>query len=262
MRRNSDTKHNQDYSAKTLAAVLRAQKIATMPELMVSLGTKAERTVFRKLAELPYRTSYSHRGRYYTLDTVAAFDTHGLWSFKSVWFSSAGTLLATAAAAVEKADAGFFVDEIDNVLHVGTKDVLRKLERDGRIARETVDGQYLYLSRHSARRREQLHARKMRLAQPTVMGALPAAEFMPDEMKAAIVLFCSLLDEKQRRLYAGLESMKTGHGGDRQIAALLGLDAGTVAIGRRQLLDRDVQVDRVRNAGAGRKSVEKKHRTS
>jgi len=33
---------NRDYSAKTLAAQLRAQKIATMPELMLSLGTKAE----------------------------------------------------------------------------------------------------------------------------------------------------------------------------------------------------------------------------
>ena len=28
-------------------------------------------TVFRKLSELEYRTSYSHRGRYYTLDELA-----------------------------------------------------------------------------------------------------------------------------------------------------------------------------------------------
>ena len=63
---------------------------------------------------------------------------------------------------------------------------------------------------------------------------------MPDELRAAIILFYSLLDERQRRLYAALESLKIGHGGDRRIAELLGLDAGTVARGRQQLLAGDV----------------------
>lgn len=89
-------------------------------------------------------------------------------------------------------------------------------------------------------------------------GPLPEAPIMPDELRAAIVLFSSLLDEKQRRLYAGLEALKTGRGGDARIAELLGLDVGTVARGRGELLARDVEVDRVRRAGGGRKPVEKK----
>jgi len=52
---------------------------------------------------------------------------------------------------------------------------------------------------------------------------------LPDELKAAIVLFYSLLDERQQRLYAGLEAMKVGHGGDAQVAELLDIDPGTVA---------------------------------
>ena len=84
-------------------------------------------------------------------------------------------------------------------------------------------------------------------------------EVSPDEMKAAIILFYSLLDEQQRRLYAGLESMRLGHGGDSVLADLLGLDPHTIARGRRQLLDQDVEVGRVRrDPGAGRKAVEKK----
>ena len=34
----------------------------------------------------------------------------------------------------------------------------------------------------------------------------------------------SLLDEKQRRLYAGPESLKLGYGGDRKVAEFLGMD--------------------------------------
>ena len=79
---------------------------------------------------------------------------------------------------------------------------------------------------------------------------------------AAIVLFFSLLDEQQRRLYAALESFKLGYGGDRKMADILGLDVSTVARGRRELLDHDVKVDRVRRAGAGRKLIEKKRQKS
>ena len=82
-------------------------------------------------------------------------------------------------------------------------------------------------------------------------------DVVPDELKAAIVLFYSLLDEKQRRLYAGLEALKLGHGGDRRVAELTGLDPGTVARGRRELLKGDVDTRRVRKAGGGRKAIKK-----
>jgi hypothetical protein len=83
-----------------------------------------------------------------------------------------------------------------------------------------------------------------------------------EKLRAAIVLFYSLLDEQQRRLYAGLESIKRGHGGDRQMAEWLGLDVETVARGRRELLADEVQADRVRRAGGGRPRAEKKRPTS
>ena len=92
---------------------------------------------------------------------------------------------------------------------------------------------------------------------PGVVDA-SALRVSPDELKAAILLFYSLLDEQQRRLYAGLESIKMGHGGDAMIADFLGLDAHTVARGRQQLLDRDVMVGRTRQSGGGRKRTEKK----
>jgi len=71
------------------------------------------------------------------------------------------------------------------------------------------------------------------------------------------VLFFSLLDERKRRLYAGLESLKWGHGGDRKVANLLGLDEKTVARGRRELLDQDLDYDGVRKPGGGRRPLKK-----
>lgn len=248
------------FSKEILAALLREQKIATMPELGAALGTTVERTVFRKLQELAYHTSYSHRGRYYTLNEVANFDAQGFWSYESVWFSAHGTLLSTAEAMVETSEQGRFVDELDNTLHVGTKDALRKLVCDGRLARKKVGGQYLYCSVKPSTRRRQLLTREALRNELAVGDPLPDDNFMQDELKAAIILFFSLLDEKMRRLYAGLESLKLGHGGDCRIADLLGLAPGTVARGRSQLLSRDIEVGRIRRTGAGRPTLEKKHR--
>lgn len=250
------------YTADAAAALIRQQKIATLPELMAALGTEARRTAVRKLEAISARASYSHGGRYYTLDDVAEFDRLGLWSHRQVWFSLRGNLLETAVELVEMAEFGYFVEELDNLLHVGTKDALRKLVRAARLARTEMAGRFLYCAQDPRRRREQLVARRARLAHPGLVGPLPDAAILPEELRAAIVLFFSLLDEKQRRLYAGLEALKTGHGGDTRIAELLGLDVSTVARGRRELLAQDVEVERVRASGGGRKTTEKKRRKS
>lgn len=247
------------FPSKALLQMIRRQKTVSMEQLTGALGTVVKRTVFRKLNELDYRASYSHRGRYYTLDSVADFDADGLWSHQSVWFSIHGTLVATVESMVDAGELGYFAYELDNRLHVGTKDALRKLVHDGRLGRKKVEGRYLYGSAEPARLRRQVLARKSYM-QRTLGGPLPNPDGMHDELKAAIILFFSLLDEKQRRLYAGLESLKLGHGGDQRMAELLGMGVGTVARGRRELLERDVEMGRTRKAGGGRKTAEKKRR--
>jgi hypothetical protein len=51
--------------------------------------------------------------------------------------------------------------------------------------------------------------------------------------------------------------MKVGHGGDAQVAELLGIDPGTVARGRQELLAGDIAPGRARRLGGGRPSVKK-----
>ena len=48
----------------------------------------------------------------------------------------------------------------------------------------------------------------------------------------------------------------------RSIAAFIGMDPHTVAKGRRELMEQDFELDRIRKAGGGRKPVEKKLRKS
>jgi hypothetical protein len=105
--------------------------------------------------------------------------------------------LNTAATLVTDAPAGYFTDELDAVVQVATKDALRHLVQQDRLYRGELAGRYLYCAKERQRRQEQWAVRQ--------------AQQRPDqELQAAIVLFYSLLDEQQRRLYAGLESLEWG----------------------------------------------------
>ena len=82
------------FSPDSLRKLLLHDQVATLPDLKRALGTDVDLTVFRKLKQLDYLTSYSHGGRFYTLREIARFGADGLWSCTPAWFSRYGTLLS------------------------------------------------------------------------------------------------------------------------------------------------------------------------
>jgi len=248
------------YHLTVLKAFLSKHKVATIEQLGTALGNPARCTVFRKLSELDYISSYSHRGKYYTLRSFARFTAQGLWRFRSVGFSRFGNLLETLEAFVQRSPAGYSAGELKEILGVKTKHALTQLVREGRLQREKIEAAYVYFSMEKSLARKQRRARTVhaKTSLATVMVANP--ELAVEEAKATILLFSSMLNEKQRRLYAGLESLKLGHGGDIHIASLLGMDPHTVSRGRQELINADCGSDTVRASGGGRLSQEKKRR--
>jgi hypothetical protein len=246
------------FRPETLVALLRRQRVATIVELKAALGTRSEMTVFRKLRAVDYLTSYSHRGRFYALRESTEFDERGLWSYRGIHFSRFGTLLDTATEVVSRSEQGYYAPELVKELEVPVKDALFRLVERRRLTREELAGMYLYLAAEAEKRRHQRLHREAALASRSQLLPGVAEVETPDEVRAAILLFYSLLDEQQRRLFAGLESLRLGRGGDRRIAESLKLDAHTVGRGRKELVTWDLQMDRVRRPGGGRPPVEKK----
>jgi hypothetical protein len=247
----------EKFAAKDLLSIFRMTKIMDLAEIKNSLGTQSTMTVFRKLKQLSYFTSYSHRGKYYTIKDMARFNEKGLWFFRAVRFSKYGTLLETTKIFVNISEIGYSARELEEELEVVVQETLLRLYKYGEIFREKMSGVYIYVSADPPIRERQLLLRRE-------IESIPAdglsIDILSHELKAALILFFSILDERQRRLYAGLESFKLGHGGDNKIADLLGLDVHTVAKGRREVFSQDFETKHIRKKGGGRKSVEKKHR--
>jgi hypothetical protein len=244
------------FAAKELLSLFKRKKVSDLAEIKEALGTQSTMTAFRKLKQLCYLTSYSHRGKYYTIKDIAEFNNKGLWNFRSIRFSKYGTLMETSRGFVNISEIGYSARELEEELEVRVQETLFQLHKNEKIFREKMSGVYIYVSTDPTIRERQLLLRRQIESIPVDTLSIKA---ISHELKAAIVLFYSILDERQRRLYAGLESFKFGYGGDRKIANLLDSNTHTVAKGRRELFSQDFEAKRVRKEGGGRKPVGKKH---
>ncbi len=147
-------------TAKALRNLFHRDHVAAMDDLFRALDTQCRMSVFRRLKEIGYRTSYTHCGRYYTLENIPKFDERGLWFYQDVGFSKSGTLKATLKTLVESGPAGFTHEELEGLLHIRVHSTLWELVRENAIGREDLGGIYLYVSTSSERRAEQQKRRQ------------------------------------------------------------------------------------------------------
>lgn len=247
----------QNVNLQKIEKFILSKNIVTFKELSKYIGKTSRMTIIRRLRELSYLTSYSHTGKYYTLDSIPEFSKEGLWSYNSVYFSKIGTLINTCDYFVNNSESGYSVKELQNILHIDVKLSLIELHKRGKLYREKFIGGYVYFNKHFPRRKQQLIIRRSQNETTVLNIGKLLSHVITDELKAAIILFYSILDEKQRRLYAGLESLKIGHGGDNLISQLLKTDTETVSKGRKELISGYFEKDRVRKQGAGRPEIKK-----
>lgn len=140
---------------------LRLRKMATLTELVLHLECSA-RTVHRRLADCQAIHSYNQNGRYYTLPEIPAFNAHGLWRYRGVFFSRYGSLPATFVQLVLAAPGGLTASEAGELLGLRPSSFLWPLRNHPAMKREKHEGLYVYWSADLARRTVQQQHRAQR----------------------------------------------------------------------------------------------------
>jgi len=136
-------------------------------------------TVFRHLKQVPYRRSYNHNGRYYTLHEPRRYDRFGLWNFGDIHFSVDGSLRNTVRRLVEQAPAGATHQELHQRLRVRVHNTLLDLLRHGEVERERLVQVFVYLHIEPEVRAQQLERRRELIASaqvPSVGGEVAVSE--------------------------------------------------------------------------------------
>lgn len=153
-----------EQSRVALRKLFRQRRIADLPALFKTLQTDSPMSVYRRLFPLGYISSYSHNGRFYTLDDVPEFDAGGFWQYQGAFFSRHGTLMSTTAHLVETAEAGRTHKELEAALRVRVHNTLLDLVKGKRIGRELLDGLFLYVSAEQERAAAQVSRRRQKPA--------------------------------------------------------------------------------------------------
>jgi len=161
---------------------LRQQKVATMRQIREHWDI-SHMTVVRALNKHGYFTSYNYNSAYYVLHEVPQFDDWGLWSFREIRFSQAGTLQNTLAVLVEQSPAGRTTHELAARLHVEVGHLLSRLVRDRRLTRQALAGrQVVYLAADPQQCQQQWQLRQREWTERAAAGrvGLPAGAAAAD----------------------------------------------------------------------------------
>ena len=218
--------------------------ILTMSEIKQILGTNVNMTAYRILSNFSYLSSYSHAGRYYTLPEIAQFDEHGIWEYSHVYFSKFRTLKESILHVLKQSKSGYSANELKKIFKISVHNTVLNLYNGKRIKRKQIGKEYVYFS--AQKYNQQFKQRRSE-----------ALDYFYSEYDEFLLLFISTLNEKQKRWFAGLQSIKLGYGGDKIIARKFSLNVKTVARGRNELETSDIDMSRIRNTGAGRPSIKK-----
>jgi hypothetical protein len=130
-------------------ARFRARKVMTVAELALQMRCSS-RTVHRRLQAWQAIHSYNKNGGYYTLPSVPAFDSYGLWRYRDIGFSRYGNLTETLIALVCHSQAGLRAAELGQLLGMEPHSFLWLFRNHPALTREKHHGRFVYFAAETA----------------------------------------------------------------------------------------------------------------
>lgn len=103
-------------------------------------------SVRRFLTAAGYYSSFTHNGSWYTLRSIPRFGRNGLWFYRDIGFSRAGSLTNTLVTLITKSPSGMSAEMLGEVLHCRCHGVLVNLWRKGNIQRQKIGRCQIYFA--------------------------------------------------------------------------------------------------------------------
>lgn len=100
----------------------------------------------RLLSSVGYYSSFTHNGKWYTLDSIPKFNRDGLWFHQDIGFSQAGSLTKSLIAITTKSPAGLTAEKLGEKLHCRCHSVLVGLLRRKKLQRRKIGRSFIYIA--------------------------------------------------------------------------------------------------------------------
>lgn len=103
-------------------------------------------SVRRFLSDVSYYSSFTHNGRWYTLQSIPQFSRDGLWFSNDIGFSRFGSLTKTLIELTIRSPAGMTAEQLGEKLRGRCHSILVQLCRRGKLQRQKQGRSHVYLA--------------------------------------------------------------------------------------------------------------------
>ncbi len=117
-------------------------------------------TIFKKLKNTNYLSSYNVNGQFLTLIDIPEFDKNGLWSYQKALFSRHGGVRPTIQFIVNKSKAGLSAGEINEILQIRANNQFQLCLKERRVRRRRYGRYQIYFSSNIADFKMQIEKRE------------------------------------------------------------------------------------------------------
>ena len=158
-------------------------------------------SVRRFLSQVGYYSSFTHNGKWYTLQSIPRFNREGLWFYNNIGFSNVGSLTKTLIKIISRSQAGMTAEILGQKLRSWRcHTVLVQLCRSGKLQREKSGRSYVYLagdSHTAAVQRRNLALKNLpAIPLPAEISVLVLVEFIHNSDSSFEQLAKTIVDKK------------------------------------------------------------------
>ncbi len=123
----------------------RLHKCLKLDDLSTALNCSG-RSAYRLLKAIGYYSSFTHNGKWYTLEFIPVFDHNGLWFCQGIGFSLYRDLNATICSLIDNSSEGLTASDLSTTLSTSCPPVLNRLYKAEKIDRVKINRGFVYLS--------------------------------------------------------------------------------------------------------------------
>lgn len=123
---------------------IQTAKAITIDQLFAHIPY-CEKTLRRDMSELNAITSYTHRGKFITLQSIPEFDQNGIWFFNDIGFTKYRNSQDLIIHIIAKSKKGITKEELEKILKINISKQIQILLAQKRLHRVKLGARYCYL---------------------------------------------------------------------------------------------------------------------
>ncbi len=144
---------NKTERLELIYKFIQTKKAVTIDELSPHVP-HCVKTIRRDIKELNAITSYTHRGKYITLQNIPIFDENGIWFYKNIGFTKYRSSLDLIVNLINNSEKRITKAELEDIMKIQISKQIQILLKQNRLNRIKLGAKYCYLSEKLTRNKE------------------------------------------------------------------------------------------------------------